>query len=309
MEPRAVAAQIGTDAEDLGVRLVAARRALYEHRSKRIWPGLDDKVLTSWNGLMLAALAEAGQALGRSDYTDAARANAEFLHRTMRRDSGRLLRTWKAGASAKYNAYLEDYAYLADGLLALFEATFESQWLDWAGELADLMLEHFADRDMGGFFDTSNDHERLIHRPKDLQDNAVPSGNAMAAADLLKLSLLSGRGEYWSVAEKSIGSMTKFMSQYPSGFGQWLNAASFMASEPREVALIGSGEDLAPFLEVLRDGYQPFRVVAAAEEGESTVPLLKDRGRIDGKAAAYVCRQFVCEAPVTDPEALRKQLE
>ena len=309
MEPRALAAQLGVDANDLSARLATARRALYERRSKRIWPGLDDKVLTSWNGLMLAALAEAGQALGRRDYTDAARTNADFLHRTMRLESGRLLRTWKAGASAKYNAYLEDYTYLADGLLALYEATFESRWLDWARELADLVLEHFSDGEHGGFFDTSDDHERLITRPKDLQDNAVPSGNAVAATVLLKLSLLTGHGAYWSVAEKSIGSMTKFMSQYPSGFGQWLNAASFMASEPREVALIGSGEDLAPFLEVLRDGYQPFRVVAAAEEGESTVPLLKDRGRIDGKAAAYVCRQFVCEAPVTTPEALRKQLE
>jgi len=123
---------------------------------------------------MLAAFAEAGQAFGRSDYIEAARSNASFLHRTMRRPSGRLLRTWKAGSTAKYNAYLEDYAYLADGLLALYEATFEPRWFDWARELAELMLAHFRDENNVGFFDTSDDHERLIHRPKDLQDNAVP---------------------------------------------------------------------------------------------------------------------------------------
>ncbi len=309
MHPRAVAAQQGVDPEDLQRRITAARAALYERRSKRIWPGLDDKVLTAWNGLMLSALAEAGQSLGRSDYLDAARANAEFLHGTMRLRSGRLLRTWKAGASAKYNAYLEDYAYLADGLLALYEATFEDRWLDWARELAALIVEHFTDAENGGFFDTSDDHERLIHRPRDVQDNAVPSGNAMAVTVLLKLSLLTGNGEYWSVAEESIGSMTKLMSQYPSGFGQWLNAASFIASQPREVALIGSRDELTPLLDVLGEGYQPFRVVAAAEEGASTVPLLKDRTRVDGKPAAYVCRHFVCKAPVTEPDALRKQLE
>jgi len=166
-------------AEALDGRIAAARATLYELRSKRIWPGLDDKVLTSWNGLMLAAFAEAGQALGRADYIEAAESNADFLHRTMRRDSGRLFRTWKAGSDAKYNAYLEDYAYLADGLLALYEATFERRWVDWARELAELMLGHFRDTKNGGFFDTSDDHEQLIHRPKDLQDNAVPSGNAM----------------------------------------------------------------------------------------------------------------------------------
>jgi len=306
VDPKRLAAQLGTDAGSLGARLAAARTELYGLRSQRVWPGLDDKVLTSWNGLMLAAFAEAGQTLRRPDYIEAAISNADFLHRTMRRDSGRLFRTWKAGSEAKYNAYLEDYAFLADGLLALYEATFEACWVDWARELAELMLAHFRDTTNGGFFDTSDDHEQLIHRPKDLQDNAVPSGNAMAASVLTKLSLLTGNGDYWQVAEQSTATMSKFMSQYPSGFGQWLNVASFMLSEPREIALVGSADAIAPLLEVARDGYQPFQVVAAGEE--ASLPLLENRPQIDGQGTAYVCRQFLCQAPVTKPEELALQL-
>jgi uncharacterized protein YyaL (SSP411 family) len=309
LDPQGLATQLGIDAGSLEARMAAARTKLYELRSKRIWPGLDDKVLTSWNGLMLAAFAEAGMAFRRPDYIVAAEANAEFLHRTMRRDSGRLFRTWRAGSEAKYNAYLEDYAYLADGLLALYEATFETRWIDWARELAEVMLKHFRDPDNGGFFDTSDDHEQLIHRPKDLQDNAVPSGNSMAASVLLKLSLLTGNGDYWQVAEQSVGAMTKFMSQYPSGFGQWLNAASFMLSEPREIALVGSQDELEPLLEVARSGYRPFQVIAAGDGGEEApLPLLENRPLVDGKGTAYVCRQFVCQAPVTDPDDLAREL-
>jgi hypothetical protein len=306
VDPKRLAAQLGTDAGSLCARLAAARTELYGLRSQRVWPGLDDKVLTSWNGLMLAAFAEAGQTLRRPDYIEAAISNADFLHRTMRRDSGRLFRTWKAGSEAKYNAYLEDYAFLADGLLALYEATFEARWVDWARELAELMLAHFRDATNGGFFDTSDDHEQLIHRPKDLQDNAVPSGNAMAASVLTKLSLLTGNGNYWQVAEQSTATMSKFMSQYPSGFGQWLNVASFMLGEPREIALVGSADAIAPLLEVARDGYQPFQVVAAGEE--ASLPLLENRPQIDGQGTAYVCRRFLCQAPVTKPEELALQL-
>jgi len=310
LDPKGLAAQLDVAPEALDARMTEARAKLYALRSKRIWPGLDDKVLTSWNGLMLAAFAEAGQALRRPDYIEAAESNAAFLHSTMRHQSGRLLRTWKAGSNAKYNAYLEDYAYLADGLLALYEATFETRWVDWARELAELMLTHFRDTKNGGFFDTSGDHERLIHRPKDLQDNAVPSGNSMAASVLSRLSLLTGNGDYWQVAEQSTATMSKLMSQYPSGFGQWLNVASFILGEPREVALVGSKEEIDPLLEVVRNGYRPFQVVAAGNEGEEApLPLLENRPRIDGKGTAYVCRKFVCQAPLTDPGELARELE
>jgi uncharacterized protein YyaL (SSP411 family) len=308
VEPTRLAERTGLDPDDLAARLSAARAKLYDIRSKRIWPGIDDKVLTSWNGLMLAAFAEAGVALRRRDYTDAARANAEFLYRTMRAESGRLFRTWKAGSRAKYNAYLEDYAYLAEGLLALYEATFDERWVSWARELAGLMVIHFNDENNGGFFDTSDDHEQLIHRPKDLQDNAVPSGSSVAATVLLKLSLLTGNQDYWRLAERSVETMTKLMRQYPTGFGQWLNAASFVASEPTEVALVGSEEEVAPLLDVLRGGYHPFRVIAAGREGDAPLPLLENRPKVDGKGTAYVCRQFVCQAPVTDPADLADQL-
>jgi hypothetical protein len=228
----------------------------------------------------------------------------------MRQESGRLFRTWKAGSAAKLNGYLEDYAILADGLITLYEATFDSRWVDWARELAEQMMEHFRDTEHGGFFDTADDHEELIHRPKDLQDNAVPCGNSVAAMALLKLSLLTGNGTYWQVAEESVATMTKFMSQYPSGFGQWLDAASFMLSEPREIALIGSEAQLKPLLEVLREEYRPFQVVAAATSTEeAALPLLQDRPQVDDKGTAYVCRQFVCQAPVTDARALAAQLQ
>ena len=310
LDPEAFATQLGMDAGRLAARMAAARNKLYEIRSRRIWPGLDDKVLTSWNGLMLAAFAEAGRAFERPDYLEAAKANAEFLHRTMRRESGRLFRTWKAGADPKYNAYLEDYAFLADGLLALYEATFETRWLDWARELGDLMLDHFGDTHNGGFFDTSDDHEQLIHRPKDLQDNAVPSASSMAATVLLRLSLLTGNGDYWQVAERSVATMGKFMGQYPSGFAQWLNACSFIVAEPREIALVGSQEQLRPLLAVVRAGYRPFQVIAAGvADDETPVPLLENRAQIDGKGTAYVCRQFLCQAPVTSPDELARQLE
>jgi hypothetical protein len=294
----------------LRARMSAARVKLYAIRSARVWPGLDDKVLTSWNGLMLGAFAEAGLALARSDYLEAAESNAKFLYRTMRRESGRLFRTWRSGSEAKYNAYLEDYAYLADGLLALYEATFDERWVSWARELADTMLGHFRDAVNGGFFDTSDDHEALIHRPKDLQDNAVPSGNAMAASVLLKLSLLTGNADYWQVAEKSVATMAKFMSEYPSGFGHWLAAATFVLSEPRELALIGSDAEIAALLAVAHETYRPFQVIAAAaEDAQASLPLLADRPRIEGKGTAYLCRRFVCEAPTTDVEQLRLQLE
>jgi uncharacterized protein YyaL (SSP411 family) len=304
-----IAVQSGIDESDLRERMVAARRKLYEVRSKRIWPGLDDKVLTAWNGLMLAAFADAAQALNRTDYRDIATANAEFLQTSMRAPDGRLLRTWKSGADAKYNAYLEDYAFLADGLLTLYQTTFDSRWFVWARELADEMLAHFPDTRNGGFYDTRDDHEQLIHRPKDIQDNAIPSGNAMAAHVLLKLGLLSGEPTYWDAAERATKNVGELMAQYPTGFGEWLNAASLIMGEAREIALVGNREQLTPLLEVVRSGYRPLQVVAAGDESDAgTVPLLANRPRQQGAGTAYVCQRFVCDAPVTDPQELAAQL-
>jgi len=292
-------------------RMGLARQKLYQRRSQRVWPGRDEKVLTAWNGLMLAVMAEAGRVYERDDYLHAAARNAEFLYNTMRTPEGRLLRTWKDGASAKGNAFLEDYAYLAEGLLALYQTTFDTHWFDWALELAEEMMVHFHDTENGGFYDTSDDHEKLIHRPKDVQDNATPSGNAMAAHVLLKLSLFTGRTGYWHVAEKAIASVYGAMLPYPTGFAHWLTAAAFLLGEPQELAIIGEPGtfETDALLKVVNKGYRPHLMVAVGDETDGKkVELLKGRPQLNDQATAYLCRRFVCQQPVTTPEALAEQL-
>jgi uncharacterized protein len=304
-----VAAELARPVEELVAELAPARAKLLALRAQREWPGLDDKVLTAWNGLMLAAFAEAGRVLARPDYTTIAVENAQFLYTTLRRENGRLRRTWRSGSEAKYNAYLEDYAYLADGLLALYQTTFDERWFAWAQELADLMLAHFRDTEHGGFFDVSDDHEALLHRPKDVQDNATPSANAMAAQALLKLNLYTGHGAYWDTAEQAISSLYGALAQYPTGFAHWLCAAAFVLNAPREVAIVGDvgRPDTEALVNAALGAYRPFQIVAMGD-GRSRIPLLANRPRRDGQATAYVCRQFACQNPVTTPEALVAQL-
>jgi len=269
------------------------------------------KVLTPWNGLMLAAFAEAARALGCDDYREVAERNADFLVRELRQDNGRLLRSWKDG-KAKLDGYLEDYSYLIEGLLELYQTTFEPKWFVAAQELAETMIAHFQ-APGGGFFDTSDDHEALITRPRDLQDNATPSGNGMATTVLLKLAGFTNDLRYVDIAHQALAQMQPMMSQYPLGFGQWLQALAYALSKPREIAIIGNCDsaDTQALLHVVRDGYQPFRVVAlGALDAESpSVPLLHDRGQLDGQATAYVCRDFACQAPVTDSGVLQSLLE
>ncbi len=310
-DPAEVAEERGIDAAELEQRLAAARRTLYDIRAGRVWPGLDDKVLTAWNGLMLAAFAEAGRALDRPDYTAVATQNAEFLHANLRQDDGRLLRSWMSGAGARYNGYLEDYTHLADGLLALYQTTFEPRWFAWARELADLVLAHFSDEG-GGFYDTSDDHETLLHRPKDVQDNATPSGNSMAANVLLRLSLYTGESGYWDAAEPMVGALYEPMARYPSAFSHWLCAAAFILGEPQEVAIAGQPDaaDAQAMLDVLGRRYRPNVVAAVGGEADAgVIPLLADRPRLDDRATAYVCRRFVCRLPVNQPHALAEQLD
>jgi uncharacterized protein YyaL (SSP411 family) len=292
--------------------LAEARRKLFEAREKRVHPGRDEKVLTSWNGLMLAAFAEAARALNRDDYRQVADRNAEFLLRELRTEDGRLLHTWKAGR-AKQNGFLEDYSYLIEGLLGLYQTTFEPRWFVAARELAETMLTHYQAPD-GGFFDTSDDHEPLITRPRDLQDNATPSGNAMAVTALLKLAGFTNELHYVDIAHQALIQMQPMMSQYPLGFGQWLQALAYALSKPREIAIVGDPDsaDTQALLNVVCDGYQPFHVVALGTPdvgGVAVVPLLQDRGLVNGQATAYVCRSFSCRAPATDVDALRVLLE
>jgi uncharacterized protein YyaL (SSP411 family) len=310
LEPEDVAELLGLAVTEMEQRLAAAKTKLYDVRAQRVWPGLDDKVLTAWNGLMLAAFAEAGRILKRPDYTTIAQQNAQFLYDTMRGENGRLLRTWMADSSAKYNAYLEDYAYLADGLLALYQNDFDEKWFVWARELTEMMLSHFSDTENGGFYDTSDDHEALIQRPKDVQDNATPSANAMAAQVLLRLSLFTGNGRYWDIAENMVAAMSEWMVRAPSGFAHWLCAAAFIMGEPQEVAIAGEREavDTEALLDVVYSAYRPNVVVAVGMDGEN-IELLRERPLRHKKATAYVCRRFVCQQPVTEPEALAEQLK
>ena len=260
---------------------------------------------------MVAALAEAARTLKRADYQDVAERNAEFLLHGLRREHGHLLRTWKNG-EAKLNGYLEDYAYLIEGLLELYQTTFEPRWFVADRELAETMIAHYQAPD-GGFYDTSDDHETLITRPRDLQDNATPSGNAMAVTALLKLAGFTNDLSYDDVAHQALARMQPMMAQYPLGFGQWLQALAYALSKPLEIAIVGdpNSANTQALLNVARKGYRPFQVVAFGVPviAEAAVPLLQDRGLVDGQAAAYVCHDFTCQAPVTKPEGLRAQLQ
>jgi uncharacterized protein YyaL (SSP411 family) len=291
-------------------RLAAARAKLFAVREGRVKPGRDEKVLTAWNGLMLAAFAEAARALDRADYRQAAQRNADFLLRELRTPEGRLLRTWKEGR-AHLNGYLEDYAYVIDGLLTLYESDFDARWFEAARALADTMIAHFEDP-AGGFFDTSDDHEALVTRPKSVQDNAVPSGNALAALDLLRLGALTGEGRYTDLAEAALRLVQPLLARNPVFFAQWLSALDFAVSAPREVALIGdpAAADTRALLQVVYGPFRPHQVVALARPGEaSPVPLLADRPALDGRATVYVCQNFACRMPVTEPAALEAQLK
>jgi uncharacterized protein YyaL (SSP411 family) len=275
-----------------------------------VHPGRDEKVLTSWNGLMLAAFAEAARTLDREDYRKVAERSADFLLRELRQANGRLLRTWKQG-EAKLNGYLEDYAYLIEALLELYQTTFNPRWFLAAQELAETMIAHFQAPE-GGFFDTSDDHETLITRPRDLQDNATPSGNAMAVTALLKLAGFTNPLRYVDIAHQALVQMQPMMSQYPLGFGQWLQALAYAFSKPREIAIVGDPDaaDTQALLNIVRDGYRPFQVVALGAPGgqPSVVPLLQDRGLVNGQATTYMCREFACQASIAKPEKLRAQL-
>jgi uncharacterized protein YyaL (SSP411 family) len=293
--------------------LAPLRQRLLAARAARVRPGRDDKVLAGWNGLACRALAEAGRALGRRDYVAAAVRNAEFLLGSMRRD-GRLLRTWKAG-QARLKGYLEDHAMVSAALLDVYEATFERRWLDAARALADATLALFWDETLEGFYDTGHDHEPLIVRPRNLFDNAVPSGTSVAIETLLRLAVLTGEAIYEARALAALRPLADLMGRHPSGFGRFLCALDFHLGPKVEVALVTPGRDgdvesLGP--EVF-GRYLPNRVVVGATDGDTPaaagIPLLEGRGVVDGKPTAYVCRNYACELPVTDAAALGRQLE
>jgi uncharacterized protein YyaL (SSP411 family) len=311
------ALEMGLEEEQFLTILETAQRELFQLRQSRVKPARDEKVLTAWNGLMLAAFAEAGRVLDRNDYLQAAQRNAEFVLGQLKRD-GRLLRSWRAGdgeesATAKTNAFLEDYAFLAHGLLALYQATFDTHMFVEARTLADTILEHFSDS-RAGFFDTSDDHERLIVRPKQLQDNAIPSGNAMAAGLLLQLAAYTGSSTYRDQAEGILTAMSEALGQSPSAFGHWLSVLAFDLAPATELAVVGrlDAPDTQALLKTVSQTYHPHLVIACRspedEKAAERLPLLRDRVLRQDKATAYVCQGFRCQSPTTDPSTLAEQL-
>ena len=303
----------GMSDEEFEKTLRRWKMILLAARNERVAPGLDDKVLTSWNGLAMRAFAEAGGALGRPDYVEKANINAKFILDSLVRD-GRLLRTYRNG-EAKLNGYLEDYAFLIDGLLALHEATLDGRWLDESISLGEAMVDLFWEESEGRFYDTGRDHEELVLRPRDYTDNATPCGSSMAADVLLRLAVVTGDSEHQRRAVTSLRSVRELMSRFPTGAGHWLGALDFYLSTPKEIAIVGGAGDAetnALLSEVSRR-YLPNRVLVGSAgngtaEARSGVPLLEDRDRVDGKPTAYVCENYACSLPVTEPAALAAQL-
>ena len=300
------------------------RLLLLEERSKRIAPGIDDKILTSWNALMLKAFAEAGAVFENADWILVAEKNARLLLGQVKDSDGRLLHTWKAtandangdglGGEARILGYLDDHAYLIDAVLTLYEATFDYSYIVEAQSLADRMIERFWDRDWEVFYDTSMEHSKLLVRPRDVLDNAVPSGGSVAAISLLRLSVFTGNSEYAEKAEASMKSLISHMQQAPSAVTSWLSAVDILRSDSQEVVLIGSADDpvIADMKRELRSTFSPNTVLAGGtgESSESaSSPLLEGREQINGKATAYVCENYTCMLPVTTVAELIEQLD
>jgi uncharacterized protein YyaL (SSP411 family) len=342
--PADVARVTGMPAEQIEALIERSKPKLFAARARRPAPDLDDKVLAAWNGMALRAFAHAARALGRDDYREVARQNADFVLRELRGAEGTLLRSWRDRETRRQGdkgpvpspspvfqpptpdprtpipdprtpiaGFLEDYALLADGLLALYEATFEPRWLLEARALADTILARFWDDAIAGFYDTAADGAGLVVRPRDTGDNATPCGNSAAADVLLRLATIFVDAQYRARAEAVLGSMTQFMERYPTGFGRYLAAAEYALAPVKEIALVGApgAADMQALVDTVFRPFIPNKVVLQQSPGaEVSVPspLLEDRTAIDGRATAYVCEHYACKLPAADPAILAEQL-
>jgi uncharacterized protein len=283
------------------------KRKLFDEREKRVKPFRDEKILTAWNGLMLSAFSEAAAILDNSEYLEIARRNADFVLENLQSD-GYLLRTWKDG-QAKLNAYLEDYANFAEGLIELYQVSGEIKYLKEAERMTDLMINEFWDEDAGGLFFTANNHENLVLRRKDFTDNAAPSGNSTAADVFLKLSKLLGNEKFEKFAATILRLASPQIRRYPQAFGKSLSALEFHLGRVKEIVIVGEkGGDLE---KAVWQKYLPLKVVAVSENPSADaefVPLLSERKTIENKPTAYVCENFTCQKPVTSVEELDEQL-
>ncbi len=306
------AARLGLTADELAAKLAAIKDTLYAARAQRVAPGLDDKIITAWNGMLLASLAQAARALGRADYRAAAVRAGEFLLAALAAPDGGLYRTWKGG-QARIPAYLEDYAAVVDALLELYQTTFEPRWFVEARRLADYALDHFAAPD-GGFYDTADHHEALIVRPRNPQDNAAPSGGALLTRQLVRLAAYTGDARYATAARAALAGLTAALRQFPSAFTEWLNALDMFTAGLDEVAVVGDPADARTqaLLDAAHGPYRPnvITALAPAAAGDThPVALLHGRAPQAGAPAAYVCRNFACQLPVTTPAALCELLD
>jgi uncharacterized protein YyaL (SSP411 family) len=307
-DKRALARRFSISVEELDEIVARSRRTLYEIRKRRVWPGLDDKVLASWNGLMVRGIAEAARAFGNEDYRKVALESGTVLFDSMVRD-GRVLRSYKGGR-ARITGYLEDHASLALAALSLYELTFDVTWLSRARALGDSIVRLFWDDEVNAFFDTAADHEALVVRPRDVSDNAIPSGTSLAAELLARLAELYHDVDARRRATWIIETQLPAMQRYPSAFGHALGVADMLIHGAVELAIVG--EPGAPDFRALERAaagrYVPSLVVAGGA-ASSDIALLTDRDTRDGRATAYVCRNYTCEAPATSVELLVEQLD
>ena len=312
-EPSAVAQRLGIAPDELREIIARARSRLYEARAARVRPGLDDKILAGWNALMLRGIAEAARAFGDSRYVALALRNAKFLFSNMVRD-GRVFRSYKGG-TAKLTGYLEDHAALGLAAIAMYELTFDAQWRDWAHTLNKTMVTWFwDDRTAGGaFYDTAADHERLITRPRELTDNAIPSGTSLATELLTRIAELGHDVDARRRATYVLETLAPMMTRYPTGFGHLLGVADTHVNGAIEVAIVGdqTSTDFRALERVVATHYVPSLVLAGGDPADGArIALLEGRTVRDGdRATAYVCRNYACEEPATNPDQLAAQLE
>ncbi|MCY3955206.1 MAG: DUF255 domain-containing protein [Nitrospira sp.] len=306
-----VAEKLSCSPEELRETIDRVKPLVYQARLKRVPPGLDDKIITAWNGMMISALAEAGRILRHAPYLEAACRAADFLLTTLSRPDGGLYRTCRA-SKAHLNAYLEDYAYLVEALIDVYEAGGEKRYLGEAVRLGERLLRDFLDKKRGGFFTTSNDHEVLILRGREGPDGATPSGNAVAAMALAQLSFHEDREDFRNAATHAVRAYGQQISRIPRGFAKTIMAAEFLLNGPLELAFVGAPTDPGHgrLLDEVARHFVPYRIIAhgTTDDPEPGHPLLKGKHLVEGQAALYVCRNYTCRAPLTDPKDVAQAL-
>ncbi len=307
-----VAEQLSCSPEALRETIDRVKPLVYQARLKRVPPGLDDKIITAWNGMMISALAEAGRVLRHAPYLEAARRAADFLLNTLSRPDGGLYRTYRA-SKAHLNAYLEDYAYLVEALIDVYEAGGDTRYLGEAVRLGERLLRDFPDTKHGGFFTTANDHEVLILRGREGPDGATPSGNAVAAMALARLSFHEDREDFRDAATHAVRAYGQQISRIPRGFAKTIMAAEFLLNGPLELAFVGSPSDEGHdrLLDAVARHFIPYRIIAhgspdALESQQH--PLLTGKSLVEGQAALYVCQHYACQAPITNPDDVAQAL-